>query len=282
MGAAEQAALISQYTATSIALKDATVRTVDSMWLGLGSWRDSAVVEWLDKTVPFMNGAFSAMAALTDAYLTALLVDMLGVPVSAGVPAVTYPRPTPPAEVYQRPFSTMRFALSQGRPFPDALQAGRARAVEIATTDLQLAKQKVSKQKLVGQPRVVGYRRVLTGSKSCAMCALAARQRYRKEDLMPMHPGCSCGTAPIIGTADPGQSINAARARDPEALQTGDFEDEGDLGALNAAIARQFGPDAVNASGRGYNDLVLVREHGELGPVLTRRQDSFRGPQDID
>ncbi len=281
MGAVEQAALINQYGQATTRLRDGLTRTVDATWSGLGSYEGAQVGGWLDRMVPLVDGALGAMVSLTDAYLTALLTDMLGVPVPAVLLRPQYPRPTPAAEVYTRPFVTTWTALSKGAKPADAIQAGRARAVELVTTDLQLAKQQTSQTRLARETRVVGYRRVLTGSSSCAMCALAARQRYRKEKLMPIHPGCNCAVAPLVGDKDPGQRINAVRALDKEALDTGDFVDEGDLDALDAAIAKTFGPDAVNSRGRGYNDLVVEHQHGELGPILSRRGDKFTGPRDL-
>ncbi len=281
MGTAEQVALTQQYGQATVQLRDAVVRTVDATWLGMTGYREGDVGGWLDRLVPLVDGSLAAMVRLTDAYLTTVLTDMLGIPVPLGLIRSSYPRPVPAAEVYRRPFVTTWTSLSNGARVSDAIGAGRARAVELVTTDLQLAKRNATHGRLAVEKRVVGYRRVLTGSSSCAMCALAARQRYHKERLMPIHPGCNCGVAPLVGTADPGQNINAVRARDKHALDTGDFEDEGDIGALNAAIAKTFGPDAVNSRGRGYADLVVTREHGELGPVLTRRGDNFAGPDDI-
>lgn len=281
MGTAEQVALTQQYGQATVQLRDAVVRTVDATWLGLGSYREADVGGWLDRLVPLVDGSLAAMVRLTDAYLTTVLTDMLGIPVPAGLVRPSYPRPVPLAEVYRRPFVTTWTSLSKGGQVSDAIGAGRARAVELVTTDLQLAKRDATHRRLAAEKRVVGYRRVLTGSSSCAMCALAARQRYHKERLMPIHPGCNCGVSPLVGHADPGQQINAVRARDKEALDIGDFTDEGDLDALNAAIAKTFGPDAVNSRGKGYADLVVTHEHGELGPVLTRRGDKFTSADQI-
>jgi hypothetical protein len=82
--------------------------------------------------------------------------------------------------------------------------------------------------------------------------------------LLPIHPGCDCGEQPIYGTEDPGQIIN-------EQL----------LEATHDAIETRFG--FSERSGRGELDyrLIEVREHGELGPLLTVRGQHFDGPSSI-
>lgn len=278
--------LVAQYGAATVRLRDALARATEETWLGLGSWREEDAARWLARLVPLVEGGLQAMTTLTDAYLTAVLAEMIGPEAAArsrGTARIPYPRPSvAPAEVYRRPLITTWTSLAQGRPVTAAIEAGRARAVNLATTDLQLAKRNATAARLAAEPRVVGYRRVLTGSKSCGMCALAATQRYRKERLMPIHPGCNCGVAPLVGDADPGQKINAARAKDREALDRGEVE-ELDTGSdpLHAAIAARFGGDAVDYRGQSYRDLVVEHEHGELGPVMARRGDRFTGPDDI-
>jgi hypothetical protein len=283
VGTQEQLGLVQAYGDATVRLRDALGRAIDAHWIELGSWREEDIPRFLARVLPLVNGSVAAMVTMTDAYLGAVLTDMLGGPsFGAGASRPTYPRPgVTPAEVYRRPFQTTWTALSKGAQVSQAIQSGRSRAVSLATTDLQLAKRNASTARLVKEPRVVGYRRVLMGSKSCAMCALASTQRYRKERLMPVHPGCNCGVAPLVGTADPGQRINAAKARDQAALDTGDLDELGDTDALHAAISQRFGFDAVDFRGQTYGDLVVTHQHGELGEVLARKGDRFTGPDDI-
>lgn len=287
MPVAEQTQLVKAYTTASFNLKEGVVRAINALWYSLGSWREGDLGTWLSQVLPIVEGSTLAMATLTDGYLAALTTDMaVTAGIAAAAPAVTplrpvYPRPTPAVEVYRRPFVTTWTSLSKDRPVTAAIEAGRARAVELVTTDLQLARRDATHNRLQVDTRVVGYRRVLTGSKSCAMCVLAARQRYRKDRLMPIHPGCSCGVSPIVGTEDPGQNINVQRARDPAALETGDLEDVQGADALHEAIAAQFGAGRVNTRGINYRDLVVEHEHGELGPVMARRGDNFVRKEDL-
>lgn len=298
MGTAEQVALVQAYADATVRLREALARAADATWMGLGSWREEDVPRFLDQLLPLVEGSVQAIVTMTDAYLTALLSDLLGgAPIGQGAAVAAYPRPrVSPEEVYRRPFVTTWTALSRGTLVSQAIEAGRARAVNLATTDLQLAKRDASTARLSADPRVVGFRRVLTGSKSCALCALAASQRYRKDRLLPVHPGCNCAVAPIVGTADPGQRVNTATVREGAAFELrtradgkklsptvadGELDDVAGTDDLHEAIASRFGADAVDSRGASYHDLVVEHVHGELGPILARKGDRFTGPDDL-
>ena len=51
------------------------------------------------------------------------------------------------------------------------------------------------------------------------------------------------------------------------------------LAGARAAIEERFGPDDGTADPR---TVMVVHEHGELGPVLTVRGHGFTGPADLD
>lgn len=235
-----------------------------NLWGSLGSWRDDDINRMIAQIVPFVNGAQMQMVALTDAYLNAIAVAA-GLPMPNGsTPARsvtgTATRGVDPREVYRRPGVTVWTALSEGKPLREAVDEGLHRLVNLATTDLQLAKTRTSLHRLSGDGSVAGYRRTLTGSENCAMCTLASTQRYHKRDLMPIHPGCDCDVAPIRGNVDPGQVI------DPDRLE-----------ALHQAVTDKFGKAAADGREIDYR-LIEVQEHGELGPVLTWRGQHFDGP----
>lgn len=113
----------------------------------------------------------------------------------------------PSPQVYQRSIVEARRQISRGATFDEAMAAGRSRAVATARTDVVLANRAEMARGGLARPWVVGYRRVLTGN-SCGFCALASTQRYHSADLLPLHPGCDCDVAEILGAADPGQIIN--------------------------------------------------------------------------
>jgi hypothetical protein len=123
---------------------------------------------------------------------------------------------------------------------------GRRRLLGLVTTDLQLAKTHAAQWRQLRDDTVAGYRRILSGGDSCALCVLASDQRYTSGDLMPIHPGCHCDVAEIRGSLDPVQ------APEPDLLEQFD-----------------------------ESQAITVRDHGEYGPTLTWRGQEFTGPDDI-
>jgi len=238
-----------------------------TLWGSLESWRDEDINRMVGQIVPFVGGAQMQMVALTDAYLNAIAVAT-GLPMPTGSTSArsvtgTATRGVDPREVYRRAGVTVWTALSEGKSLSQAVNEGLHRLVNLAGTDLQFAKTRTSLHRLAGDGSVAGYRRVLTGSENCAMCTLASTQRYHKRDLMPIHPGCDCDVAPIRGNADPGQVIDEAR-----------------LESLHQAVKDQFG--TTDRGGREVDyRLIEVRDHGELGPVLTWRGQHFDGPSAV-
>jgi hypothetical protein len=80
---------------------------------------------------------------------------------------------------------------------------------------------------------------------------------------MPIHPGCACDVAPIYGTGDPGRVIDQ------------DLYDE-----TTSSLAERFGSASTDPA--TMRSQLVVREHGELGPILGVRAHEFTGPDDVD
>jgi hypothetical protein len=76
---------------------------------------------------------------------------------------------------------------------------------------------------------------------------------------MPIHANCSCGVSPILDNRDPGQRIDKAY-----------LSEEATASDQSGKFSPYFG-----------RHILEVRQHGELGPVLTVRDQAFRGPSDI-
>ena len=177
------------------------------------------------------------------------------------------------APYQERPFREVyKYLNKYPNAMTEAVKQGGYRARILAQTDVQLARRQASLFARRANDTIVGYIRVLTGAESCGLCYVASTQRYRKNDLNPIHPGCDCGELPIYGDTDPGQVI-----------------DQYNLDRIHESFQRRFGVDEPAARDLGigkfveYKDgvrqadftLVSIREHGELGPVLTRRNENF-------
>jgi len=260
-----QAALDARYGTVTVALRERLLTLLGELFGQRGSFRDADADVFVEQALPIVVGAQQQMGALTDAYLSAMLGDMFGgATAPRGVELAESLRGTPPADVYRRPFVTVWTALAAGKDMTQAVREGEQRLTSIAGTDLQLARTHATRQVLSRDGRVQFYRRVLRGSYNCALCVIASTQRYRKERLMPIHPGCDCNTRPIPGDRDPGQVI------DPELLE-----------AAHDAVAAGVGKADRGGRAPQYRDVIIERQHGELGPLMALRRQNFTGPRDI-
>lgn len=192
MGAQEQQALIAAVNTAEARIRAHLVAYVLGLFGGLGSWRDRDKAGFAARVTPVVAGAQRQVASLMDAYLSAMLSDMRGIPArpTGAIPDLSRLRGVDPVEVYGRPFDTVWAELAAGKDFEQALAAGRLRAEQITKTDLQLAKTHTARAFLDLDDDVTGYRRVLTGTQSCGLCVVASTQRYHRGELLPIHPGC--------------------------------------------------------------------------------------------
>jgi hypothetical protein len=264
VGEALQAALTERYDALSTSLRSRVVEFVLAAFDSLTGHRDGDAAEFLDRVLPIVLGAQQQMGQITDAYLSALLADMLGGSAApVGVQLAEDLRGVDPTEVYTRPFVTTWTALSQGKAYPQAVAEGRTRLLSITETDLQLARTHAARQSM-RRGGAEFYRRDLRGTKNCALCVIASTQRYRVENLMPIHPGCHCKPVPIPGNRDPGQVIDEALLRE-----------------AHAAVAKGIGQSDAGGRAPDYREVIITRQHGEYGPLLAVRRHEFTGPGDV-
>lgn len=225
----------------------------------------------------------SAMSGLTTAYMARIVAEMGDTDVDEPEPPELGDlRGVPAEEIYRRPFHQLWTELDRGAPLEAAVDSAERRAVSIATTDLELAQTHTVREsgEALG---VVGYRRVLTGAENCGLCVIASTQRYHRRELMPIHPGCDCAVAPILGDRDPGQIVNTGvltgdstptgRTRDgsrvfaaEDVLDAGELLDE-----VHEQVKRTLGKSDRGGRTIDYRKVATVYEHGELGPVLKLR-----------
>jgi hypothetical protein len=173
------------------------------------------------------------------------------------------------------------------KPLTAAVSGGERRVKLAALTDVELAVTHTARERMTEEPEIRFYRRVLTGAESCGLCIIASTQRYRKRDLLPIHPNCDCVVAPIIGEQDPGRAINSTRVSD-DASPTGETADGVPIYSaddaldtefltreVHDAIRETFGEMAFDARQIDYRKILLVEQHGELGPTLTVARHHF-------
>jgi hypothetical protein len=243
------------------------ILTLTRLFNGLGSWHRPDAHRFTATAVPMVEGAQTALAALTSNYVAFVASEALRRPIAPPpIPesARARLRLVDPSEVYQRPFVEAYTALRDGQQLDQALGKARLRLREVAEGDMQLVYAHASRAAMEGLPagvRPTGWRRVLQGSESCAMCVIASTQRYHIKDLNPVHPGCDCVVEAIFGPVD--------RVIDPQLLEQ-----------VHAAVFDLTGVKDRGARAVDYRHIMtqIIHTHGELGPMLVRPGDRFRGP----
>lgn len=224
---------------------------------------EAGAAEFAAQVLPVIAAGQQQTAALTDAYLTRVLANEHGerivgdriIDTSQGLRGVDM------SEVYSRPAKTARYALSQGKSLSDAVTEASNRLIKMVQSDLQIAKTQQARSTL-RRSSADGFQRVLNGPRSCAKCVVASVLFYSKEDLLPIHPGCDCGVKP------------ARRPRRGKILHEDRLKAIHDLVELSGLLP-------ADPSAKDYENLIVVHEHGELGPVIALRNERFRGPDDV-
>lgn len=169
----------------------------------------------------------------------------------------------PKDELYQRPYRVVEQEIRGGATIDEAVAVGSRRLGTLTGVDLEMAKIRQAQQVLRVAKRKT-YRRMTTSEKPCDLCQIASTQVYYTDDLLPIHDGCYCE---VVEDDTDGDQDEADK----------DFEippGEEQVKAINELIEKGADP-------QDYRDLLAVREHGEIGPTLTWRGQSFTGPADL-
>jgi hypothetical protein len=305
VGVREQAALLELLLASRRRIRAALTGWI-GRWFALSdSFRDTDRDRFVREFTPVALGAQQTSALAIWAFQDQMLADITGDrqpprPLDVSTVSGEALRGVPPETVYGRPFSEIWRVLAEAeqtkqdalrdleveaqesgqavderrrrdiedefadeKPLTKAVAAGERRARLLGVTDLELAEREAARQILTTDARAPRfYQRVLTGDENCGLCVVASTQRYRREQLLPIHPGCDCVVQPL-----------------PDG--TRHVVDEQLLDAAHAAIEQRFGISDRSARAIDYRKILLVREHGELGPVLTVARHKFTGPDGI-
>lgn len=242
--------LIRAHRIASESIRARLSRIVERQWDSLDDYRQDSIEAFARRVSGLVLGAQRDAARLEQAYLARLAAEVRGEREDPGrldtdeVTGAAVRNGADPREVYARPGKEVWTALAAGAPLAVAASRGRHRAVSTAQTDVQLARTHTARRTLTQDPRVTGYRRVLSPLDNCDLCIAATAHTYGKGELMPLHDSCACDVAPIYGGAgDPSGAL-------PEPQRTGELAE---------------------------SDLI-TRSHGETGPKLARRDHRFTGP----
>lgn len=260
-------------------VRDGVLNLAVVSWNTAPSLRDADVDRLIRRITPVVQAGQVQVANITNAYvgrLAELEGSAFRAPRVDRDEIVGY-RGVAASEVYRRPAVATYGALSQGKTFDIARREGLNRLRSIVSTDIQQARNRQATA-AYGQSEFAYTVRVLSGAENCALCVIASTQRYRRAQLQPIHPGCDCGQRGVVAGRDPGQVIDDAL------LELTRAEIESRLGLIDPS-SRDLGIGKVDSKGRpisDFTDLIVSRQHGELGPTLTWRSNQFTSEADIE
>lgn len=247
------------------AIEDRTSAQVVGLFSGFSAWDDhDEITRIADRAGQTVRASAQASASLADAYMARVISASLGgSPRTAGALRIAEPLRTGVrswGSIYGRVADTVRYQQSLGKSLEEAVAIGLDRADAMVQTDLSLARRDQYRRSLSVAPRVTAYRRVIHPEMSrggtCGLCIAAADRRYNRGDLMPLHARCKCTVAPITAEGDPGGTLN-----------------DRDLAAVYSSAESNRAADLKRVR-------YQVHEHGEIGPVLAKYGDHWRGPAD--
>lgn len=260
---AEVALWLEAYSHATQQLQDSTAAAAQAAWLAFTQWYDRDAVATLARLIAEMSvAAQQTSSGLASQYVVGALAAM-----GAPTQPVRLPGPLPirngarPSLVHTRPAEAYKRAIATGSTHQEALQRAGLRASGLTTSDLIL-QDRDTMAAVMAEVGVTGYRRIirpeLSRTGTCGLCIAAADRIYTTGELLPIHPpSCNCTVLPIIGDNDPGLALNR---EDIGQL----YEDAGSTAARDLAATR-----------------YMVNTHGEHGPILTRIDDAFRGPDRV-
>lgn len=189
--------------------------------VGPDFYRPDRQAEAADALVELAAQAGAASGGHTVSYLDAMLAALGVAPARQVEPQGMLRFGVDPREVWSRPFEQYRYQYSLIGDQEDALNAAFQRAFQLAETDLTLAVRDAAVRHGQANTRVTYYRRVVRPELSqsgqvCGMCLVASHNHYRTNELMPIHQGCNCTVAEILGEGDldPGDSLNQLSLQD--------------------------------------------------------------------
>ncbi len=177
----------------------------------------------------------------------------------------------PPPDVWARIGETYRKAVVMDGASQETARARAMTRVRLtAETDVLLAIREQIDNTLVKRG-VTGYRRVPRFERSekgygpCGLCVVAADRVYSVKEMLPIHHRCRCEVVPIMGSLDPGLTLNTE-----------------DLKALYEAAGTTGGDGGPSTAGKLLKRIrVEFVEHGELGPVIIDGSRGWRGPRQV-
>lgn len=264
--------LVDTYAAQHASILDALLKILFGVWYQF-SWfgRPDMVNAAASASAAHVDAATKRARRLSRAFMLRQLDMLDAAPTSLPPIEDVYPRSgVPIVEVYKRPARQVEHLIRErektdpgGPATPTAAEWRQfeERLSTIVADDLAATARDEAQKVIWRAPKIIGYRRLIhpefSKTGTCGLCVVASDRFYTRSELMPLHGNCKCTISPITATRDLGLKLN-----------------QDDRDKIYAAAGSTYAEDLKRIT-------VQVRENGELGPILTRKGDKYRGVNDV-
>lgn len=240
-----------QHRESRVALTLALIAALRALWESMGSWHRPDVERFLRDALPLVRAHQRTLADVTAMRVADRAADALGedvqVPAVPDEDVVNLRYDVDEAEVYERPFHEVWFALQEGSDLEEAVEKGAARLEGIVEMDMQQTHSESTRsaqKRLPKRQRPRWWERTLEGAENCLLCVVASTRPYFVGDLNPIHPGCDC-------------EVREHWTEPPGVV---------DEDRLADAYAQAAEAGYEGTSGDVLSDIIAA--HGEVGPTL--------------
>lgn len=225
--------------------REAVRMQLEQHYRAMPSLRDDEAKGFVQQAVRIVQAGQARAVALTSAHMSGQVGMTKPLPLDTSKIVAGIRQGVDAHDVYMRPIISARAAIEKDG-FAQAFTKGLARLLATAEMDVAMSARDASVA--FGQDDstgVIGWIRVAEPS-CCDFCQEIDGAKIFVDDPAPLHNNCGCTVDPIMGRG---------KTRERE--------------------------DWVNVSDGAQFDNVEIRQHGEMGPLITDKNDNFTSEADL-
>lgn len=180
--------LVERHKAAQALIATRTGRKVESAWDQLGSWNREDIERFMTKVDPHITAAKRAAFVLAVGFCARILQSRPPALTVASIDATFNP---------ESGFTATWHALSEGRPFDEALTVGRSAATAQVDRFVASTARRTGDHVATATRQRVAWKRVPSAS-ACPFCVSASGQTYKTSETADFgHDRCGCTAVPV-------------------------------------------------------------------------------------
>ena len=181
-------ALVGRHKAAQANIADRTGRQIELAWDQLGSWNRRDIERFVEQTEPHLSAAKKAALILAVGFYARILQTRPPALTVASIDATYNP---------ESGFTALWHALSEGRPFDEALVVGRSAATAQVDRFVASTARRTGDHVATATRQQVAWKRIPSAS-ACPFCVSASGQTYKTSETADFgHDRCGCTAVPV-------------------------------------------------------------------------------------